>query len=496
MSHGTHEPVVLERSQHCISRRNIDPDAIKVLYRLNHCGFTAYLVGGGVRDLLLGRTPKDFDISTDAHPNQIRKLFRNCFLIGRRFRLAHIKFGDKVIETSTFRRIPDANADADTDEPGALLHYRDNTFGTPEEDALRRDFTINGLFYDISSFRVIDYVGGLADLQARCIRCIGDPDIRFREDPVRMLRAARFAGRLGFTIEPNTHRAILDHHGELALASRARLLEEIYRLFPYSASDATFRLLHQTRLMSVLFPEIEAHLAAGAAGEPPLWRYLAALDAGSRFAPKPSQALMLAVLYMPLFIERANSLPPSAHFGEWHEAARSVLQGLIQRHQLPRQISFETAWIMAVQGRLMSDTPPSEEPVPMPHRRRGPPRGQRRDRLARQPLFPQALALFDIHLRATGGHPSRLEPWVASVETAVPGGEPPVHEHAHAHAPHGVSEHDRPHRRRRSRGRRQGHPGDHGGQRHNSNAATPPSGKRIPFIDIIRNVFRSPSRDA
>jgi poly(A) polymerase len=454
-------------------------------------------VGGGVRDLLLGRTPKDFDVSTDAHPNQIRKLFRNCFLIGRRFRLAHIKFGDKVIETSTFRRIPDSNsaADADTDEPGALLHYRDNTFGTPEQDALRRDFTINGLFYDISSFRVIDYVGGLADLQAKCIRCIGDPDIRFREDPVRMLRAARFAGRLGFTIEPNTYRAILDHHGELALASRARLLEEIYRLFPYSASEATFRLLHQTQLMSVLFPEIEASLATGTAGDSPLWRCLAALDAGSRFAPKPGQALMLAALHMPLFIERANSLPPSAHFGEWYETARSVLQGLIQRHQLPRQISFETAWLLAVQSRLMSETPQSDEPLPMPHRRRGPPRGQRRDRLARQPLFPQALALFEIYLRATGGNLSRLDPWAESAEAMRQESGPHGRGSSHAGATHGGNEHEGG-RRRRSRGRRRHgqHVDSHAANRHD-NATVPPSGKRIPFIDIIRNVFRSPTRD-
>lgn len=498
MSHQPHAPVILERKQHCISRRNIDPDAIKVLYRLNHCGFIAYLVGGGVRDLLLGRTPKDFDVSTDAHPNQVRKLFRNCFLIGRRFRLAHIKFGDKVIETSTFRRIPDSNNEPDTavDEPGALLHFRDNTFGTPEEDALRRDFTVNGLFYDISSFRVIDYVGGLADLQARCIRCIGDPDVRLREDPVRMLRAVRFAGRLGFDIEPNTHRAILEHHAELGLASRARLLEEIYRLFSHGSAQPTFRLLHQTRLMSVLFPEIDASIDTRATDESPLWRYLAALDAGSTFAPKPTQALMLATLYMPLFLENAKQLGESAGFGEWYEAARGTLQGIIQRHQLPRQVSFETAWMLAVQGRLMADNPHAEEDIPSPHRRRGAPRGRRHDRLARQPLFPQALALFDFHLKATGGHPSRLEPWIASLEPVRTSDDQPDRRHGHQHHAHTADGQEHPHRPRRHRGRRHRRPDDRDANQAGENATKAPSGKRIPFMDLLRNVFRSPSRDA
>lgn len=495
MSHEPHVPVILERNQHCISRRNIDPDALRVLYRLNQCGFTAYLVGGGVRDLLLGRTPKDFDIGTDAHPNQIRKLFRNCFLIGRRFRLAHIKFGDKVIETSTFRRIPDANtdADADSDEPGALLHYRDNTFGSPEEDALRRDFTVNGLFYDIASFRVIDYVGGLADLQARSIRCIGDPDIRLREDPVRMLRAARFAGRLGFTIEPNTHRAILDHHAELALASRARLLEEIYRLFPYQTAEATFRILHQTRLMAVLFPEIEAYLATHSADESPLWRYLAALDAGSSLAPKPSPALMLATLYMPLFLDHVREIPSSAHFGDWYEAGRSTLHGLIQRHQLPRQASFETAWLLAVQNQLMAREPSEPGAIPVPGRRRGAPRGPRQERLARQPLFPQALALLEFHLKATGGHLSRLEPWIASLETIPAPGPHGGHPSGHgSHREGGPN----PHHRRPPRRRRHRHQDDGRQSPRDGNASAPPPEKRRAFVDILRSVFRSPSRDA
>src|SRR4051812_15952762 len=196
------EPRVIARAEHSISRRDIDPDALKVLYRLREHDHVAYLVGGSVRDLLLSRRPKDFDIGTSAHPYQVKKLFRNCWIIGRRFRLAHVRFGPKVIEVATFRRqlqpgeeivqdgvpVPDPS----TPEGQHLIHH-DNTFGSPEEDAFRRDFTINALFYDIATFSVIDYVSGLDDLQAGIVRSIGDPQVRFREDPVRMIRAIALA---------------------------------------------------------------------------------------------------------------------------------------------------------------------------------------------------------------------------------------------------------------------------------------------------------------
>src|SRR3712207_1368501 len=199
------EPTIVPRSSHAISRRQIDADALKVLYRLHEHNYVAYLVGGSVRDLLLGRRPKDFDIGTSAHPYQVKRLFKNCWIIGRRFRLAHVRFGAKTIEVATFRRqvsqqelaaveeiepVPLGDA-ADGDEQRDRLVHRDNTFGTPEEDAFRRDFTINALFYDIGTFSIIDYVGGLRDLDQRVIRCIGDPHVRFLEDPVRMLRAVR-----------------------------------------------------------------------------------------------------------------------------------------------------------------------------------------------------------------------------------------------------------------------------------------------------------------
>src|SRR5919199_2897577 len=201
------EPRIVPREEHPLSRRDVDPDALKVLYRLRQFDHIAYLVGGSVRDLLLGRHPKDFDIGTSAHPYQVKKLFRNCWIIGRRFRLAHVKFGQKVIEVATFRRqvapgeeiVQDGVPAHDPTTPeGEHLIHRDNTFGTPEEDAFRRDFTVNALFYDIATFSVIDYVGGLDDLRAGQLRCIGDPNVRFIEDPVRMIRAIALAARLEF----------------------------------------------------------------------------------------------------------------------------------------------------------------------------------------------------------------------------------------------------------------------------------------------------------
>src|SRR6266566_1086188 len=210
------EPRIVPRAEHTISRRDVDPDALKVLYRLRQFDHVAYLVGGSVRDLLLSRRPKDFDIGTSAHPYQVKKLFRNCWVIGRRFRLAHVKFGQKVIEVATFRRqvqpgeeVVSGPAPAQTAETNAApevsdahLIHRDNTFGTPEQDAFRRDFTINALFYDIATFSVIDFVGGLDDLRAGIVRSIGDPEVRMREDPVRMMRAVALAARLDFAIDP------------------------------------------------------------------------------------------------------------------------------------------------------------------------------------------------------------------------------------------------------------------------------------------------------
>src|SRR4051812_46716020 len=234
---------------HTLDRARIDPDADRVVRRLSRAGHKAYLVGGCVRDLLLGRRPKDFDVATSATPNEIKAQFRNCRIIGRRFRLAHVFFGEKIIETSTFRANP---RDDDDDGNGELLIRRDNVFGNELEDARRRDFTINGLFYDVEREEVIDHVEGLADLEAKLMRTIGDPDVRFQEDPVRMLRAIKFAARLEFGFEPATWRALLRWRGEISKCAPPRLLEEIHRLMRGGACRRSFELLVETGVLAIL----------------------------------------------------------------------------------------------------------------------------------------------------------------------------------------------------------------------------------------------------
>ncbi len=385
--------IIRPREAHPISRKNIDPDALQVLYRLSHAGFTAYLVGGGVRDLLMGRQPKDFDISTDAHPNQVRKLFRNCYLVGRRFRLAHVAFGRKVIEVSTFRKPPQPD-EADEAAPGSLYQQEDNTFGTPEEDASRRDFTVNGLFYDIRTFSVIDYVGGLRDLERRTLRSIGDPNIRFREDPVRMMRAIRFAARLGFSMDWNCRRALRRHHGEIQQASTPRLLEEIMRLFGHTCSATTFRLLWEHRLMSVLLPEIHAYVEKSGGARSPLFQHLTAFDQDSHHTAA-SNGLRMAVLLAPIY--RAHLPPssgPSHARAPGHEVARSVLDPIASRMTLPRQTYHTTCMLLDGLQRFEEFT-----------------QRARRLRMARHELFPEALALRRIELAATGESPTVLREW-------------------------------------------------------------------------------------
>src|SRR3954462_3674026 len=286
------EPTIVPRAEHTISRSDVDPDALKVLYRLHEHHYIAYLVGGSVRDLMLNRRPKDFDIGTSAHPHQVKKLFRNCWIIGRRFRLAHVKFGTKTIEVATFRRQVAATAETPeietAEDSGAVTRdvqselprrraddhfiHRDNTYGTPEEDAFRRDFTVNALFYDIGTFSIIDYVGGLDDLDARIIRSIGDPEVRFLEDPVRMLRAVVLAARLQFSIEQPILDAIALHRHEIARSAPARLLEEYYKILRSGHAQEAFKQLRSTGLLKAITPEL-------AGGSDAVWQSIAALDA-------------------------------------------------------------------------------------------------------------------------------------------------------------------------------------------------------------------------
>ena len=316
-------PRILSRPEHVVSRKDIDPDALKVLYRLKNHGYLGYLVGGGVRDLLVGRKPKDFDIGTSAHPQQVKKLFRNCFIVGRRFRLCHVRFGRKVIEVSTFRRLAEA-------EEGDTLIRRDNTFGTPEEDAFRRDFTVNALFYDIATFAVIDYVEGLEDLGRRLIRTIGDPSVRFREDPVRMLRAVALAARLGFTIERDTLEAIRALRGDIVKSSPARLLDEIYKILRQGASRKTFEMLHQVGLLAYLLPEAADALSEEQGGER-LLGSLGRLDdyrnAGLAGPDDLTSPLLMGTLLVPLGLplRRAVAAAPRPDPGDPREEPLDVV---------------------------------------------------------------------------------------------------------------------------------------------------------------------------
>nr|WP_260843121.1 polynucleotide adenylyltransferase PcnB [Sedimenticola selenatireducens] len=250
---------MISRSDHNISRANISEHATKVLYRLKNAGYQSYLVGGGVRDLLLGREPKDFDVATDATPEQVKEVFRNCRLIGRRFRLAHVHFGRDIIEVATFRSMQDESQGDRETENGMLV--RDNIYGTIEEDALRRDFTINALYYNIEDFSVVDYAGGIDDLKAGMLRLLGDPETRYREDPVRMLRAVRFAAKLGFVINPACEKPLFELGDLLQSVPAARLFEEVLKLFMAGVALQTFEKLRHYGLFSELFPETERSLS-------------------------------------------------------------------------------------------------------------------------------------------------------------------------------------------------------------------------------------------
>ncbi|HWJ40530.1 MAG TPA: polynucleotide adenylyltransferase PcnB [Candidatus Limnocylindrales bacterium] len=304
------EPRILARAEHPISRRDIDANVLKVLYRLAGAGYDAYLVGGGVRDLMLSRRPKDFDVATSAHPQQVRDLFRNSRMIGRRFRLVHVFFGRQNVEVATFRK--QAEAVADTDDPLIRL---DNTFGTPEEDAFRRDFTVNALFYSPQSFNVIDFPGGVDDLEARLIRTIGDPELRMREDPVRMMRAVRFAAKLGFEIEPATRAAIGRHRADLDKASVPRLVDETYKTLGQPEAAHALVLMEELGLLEHVIPILASHLKSRGTtlAEQPAVRNMAALGRAIGSGLSPDHSIVLAALMLDLY--RDEHRQPTARGG-------------------------------------------------------------------------------------------------------------------------------------------------------------------------------------
>ena len=453
------EPRIVPRQEHPISRRDIDPDALKVLYRLRQGEYIAYLVGGSVRDLLLGRHPKDFDIGTSAHPYQVKKLFRNCWIIGRRFRLAHVKFGQKVIEVATFRRQVAAGEevvqdgvpapDPTTPEGEHLMHH-DNTFGTPEEDAFRRDFTINALAYDIATFSIIDYVGGLEDLRAGIVRSIGNPDVRLNEDPVRMLRAIAIAARLDFTVEPSLLRAIRTHRQEIAKSALPRLLEEYYKILRVGSSEKAFRGLADVGLLE----PISSELHRGAAD--PLWRSLAALDAYRRqFESTPdtlSNAILLGSLLVPLGI---SLNPPRGQTGVGLGSDRGQIG--VGLGSDPNPIPPPTRRPRHPPGPRLGDLPLARRDVErlrliMSMQRRlsdltASPRAQ--IALAHRGIFREALTWMEIH----GDSPNVVEHWMGILDE---GGVPEsAEDRGEEQAPPAGMPHKK-RRRRRRRGRRGG----------------------------------------
>ncbi len=362
-------PVIIPRSDHQISRGMLSPNALRVLYRLRDNGFIAYLVGGCVRDLFLGREPKDFDVVTDATPGQVKRLFRNCRLVGRRFRLAHIHFADEIIEVSTFRSsvpdIPDNEAlspDAEgrshprhlKSEEGVVL--RDNVFGTPEQDALRRDFTVNALAYNIADFSVIDHAGGIEDLRRGIIRTIGDPRVRFIEDPVRMLRSVRFAAMLGFTIEEETWEALLEQSEAIALASPPRLYEEILKLFLSGEGEKSFQLLRRTGLFAVLFPCFSDWLERESDGFPhtgigeALDRVDYCVQSGGNVSPQ----LLLALMFGQYLAEKsARFLAGGAQPQQAMDlAVAELLEEQASIVQIPHKIGLQVRAIFASQHRF------------------------------------------------------------------------------------------------------------------------------------------------
>jgi poly(A) polymerase len=433
---------IIPRSDHTISRSGISPNALRVLYRLREGGFQGFLVGGCVRDLLLGIEPKDFDVATDALPEQVRKLFRNCRLIGRRFRLAHVFFGRDIIEVATFRAAtapapgeeplpdPDAEADdesqldgedteveesvdrevfgdADTDrlfdKTGRIIY--DNVYGTVDEDVWRRDFTANALYYNIADFSLWDYVGGFEDIAARRLKLIGDPDTRYREDPVRMLRAARFEAKLGFELDPATAEPLARLRGRLADVPPARLFDETLKLFLNGGGVRSLEVLRQRGLLAALVPSVDAYLESnrGAAAEKLLVRGLANTDLRVRDGKAVTPSFLFALLLYGPIARLIEAAPPE----RWHDVAtildacdRAVRDA--QAHVLiPRRFSLGLREMFALQPRLEH------------------PRGRRALRVLEHPRFRAAYDLLLLRVQAGLALQERADWWTRLQEVSA-----------------------------------------------------------------------------
>ena len=372
----------------------MSPEVLKVLYRLHRTGHLAYLCGGGVRDLLLGRKIDDFDVATDAEPRSLKKVFGNCRLIGRRFRIAHIMFkGGKIIEVSTFRK--KGEEEETTDDGESLLIKRDNTFGSPAEDAFRRDFTINGLYYNVADFSIIDYVDGRADLHARLIRCIGDPNIRFQEDPIRILRGIRLAATLDFQVEESTWKAMKRQCHHIMECPASRIREEVMKILRRQDSRKGFKLLAGGGILEHLFPRLDefrlSYLQDKPTSADPLLQYLGVIDHLRSKGAEFTDSLLLATLTASPVMSSFETLPPGFDVAKW---LYQYLEENFKPLAIPRVVRSNVHLLHLALRHMVAEK-----------------RRKRRRSLRRSPLFGDALKLLEIHCLATKKHRSALHRW-------------------------------------------------------------------------------------
>lgn len=401
---------IIPREQHAISRKDISENALKVLYRLNKAGYEAYLVGGGVRDLLLGKKPKDFDVTTNATPDQVRKLFRNCRLVGRRFRLAHVMFGPEIIEVATFRGHHEGSeSDRTTSQRGQNgMLLRDNIFGSIEEDAQRRDFTINSLYYSVADFTVRDYVGGMQDLQEGVIRLIGNPETRYREDPVRMLRAVRFAAKLNMRISPETAEPIPRLATLLNDIPPARLFEESLKLLQAGNGFETYQQLREYNLFQPLFPTITRYFTEN--GDSAMERIIAQVlkntDNRIRNEMRVNPAFLFAAMFWYPLLEMAQKIAQEsglAYYDAFALAMNDVLDEACRSLAIPKRLTTLTRDIWQLQLRMS--------------RRQG----KRAWKLMEHPKFRAAFDLLELRAQVENNTElQRLAQWWAEFQASAP----------------------------------------------------------------------------
>ena len=401
-------PIIIPRSEHPISRSMIDEEALKVLYRLHRHGFLSCLVGGSVRDLLIGKVPKDFDVATNAHPHEIHALFKNSRIIGRRFRLVHVFFkGGKVVEVSTFRSHSEFEETLTDD--GEIL--KTDSFGTPQEDALRRDITINGLFYNIADFSIIDYVGGIAGLHKKIIRTIGDPDEKFKQDPVRMIRVIRHAARTGFHIEEKTHQAILNNREEIRKCSPSRVRDEFLRELKEGTAASSLRLMIETGLIFSLFPDLRRALGddaiSGKKNREFLLSLFGLLDQLMKAGRPIPESILLACLVSPFIRAVASEHPFLGKREQSHyrtQTIRWAVHHLLNPFSFPKGAKEMAILMLAAQSNLRYFIQKGVVPK----------------RLRTKKYFKEAVLFFGIEAEATGRKipqlirravPSDLLPW-------------------------------------------------------------------------------------